>query len=75
MKRVKAALSKLIRRIADLGVAVILVEHDMTLVMGISDNVVVLDAGSIIAAGTPSEVRHDPRVLKAYLGDEDLEGL
>ena len=65
----KTALSKLIRRIADLGVVVILVEHDMALVMGISDHVVVLDAGAVIASGSPGEVRRDPRVLKAYLGD------
>ena len=51
MRSDKAALSKLIRRIADLGIAVILVEHDMTLVMGISDHIVVLDAGAVIAAG------------------------
>jgi ABC-type branched-subunit amino acid transport system ATPase component/ABC-type branched-subunit amino acid transport system permease subunit len=69
MRADKTALSRLIRRIADLGVAVVLVEHDMTLVMGISDNVVVLDAGTVIASGAPGEVRRDPRVLKAYLGD------
>ena len=55
----KDGLSALIRRIADLGIAVILVEHDMPLVMGISDHIVVLDAGSAIAAGTPNDVRRD----------------
>ncbi|MGZ3309458.1 MAG: ATP-binding cassette domain-containing protein, partial [Xanthobacteraceae bacterium] len=72
MRSDKDALSRLIRRIADLGIAVILVEHDMLLVMGISDAVVVLDAGARIAVGSPIEVRHDPKVLKAYLGGGEM---
>jgi branched-chain amino acid transport system ATP-binding protein len=68
----KAALSTLLRRIAALGITVLLVEHDMPLVMDISDHVVVLDAGIIIATGSPSEVRHNPRVLKAYLGGGEM---
>jgi len=72
MRADKDALSRLIRRIADLGLAVILVEHDMLLVMGISDEIVVLDAGMRIAMGAPSAVRRDPKVLKAYLGDGEM---
>ncbi|MEW6643968.1 MAG: branched-chain amino acid ABC transporter ATP-binding protein/permease [Pseudomonadota bacterium] len=72
MRADKVALSGLLRRIADLGIAVILVEHDMAMVMGISDHVVVLDAGTVIAAGTPDEVRREPRVLAAYLGDAGM---
>jgi ABC-type branched-subunit amino acid transport system ATPase component/ABC-type branched-subunit amino acid transport system permease subunit len=64
----KTMLGALLRRIAQSGVAVLLVEHDMEIVMAISDHVVVLDAGTPIAAGTPQSVQQDPAVRKAYLG-------
>jgi len=66
----KARLANLLRRIAESGVAVLLVEHDMPVVMGISDTVLVLDAGVVIAAGAPAAVQRDPAVRKAYLGEE-----
>ena len=68
----KRALGVLLRRIAASGIAVVLVEHDMALVMDISDHVVVLDAGRRIAAGRPLEVQRDPAVIKAYLGESDF---
>jgi branched-chain amino acid transport system ATP-binding protein len=64
-------LGKLIRRIRDDGVTVLLVEHDMGLVMGISDEVVVLCQGQKIAEGGPLAVQKNPEVVRAYLGDED----
>jgi ABC-type branched-subunit amino acid transport system ATPase component len=65
----KAMLGQLLRRIADSGVAVGLVEHDMSLVMEVSDSIVVIDAGQHLAAGTPADVRNDPVVRRAYLGE------
>jgi branched-chain amino acid transport system ATP-binding protein len=59
----------LLRALADDGTAVILVEHDMSLVMGVCDEVHVLDLGKMIAVGSPAEIRQDGAVLAAYLGD------
>jgi branched-chain amino acid transport system ATP-binding protein len=65
-------LGSLLRRLARAGLAIVLVEHDMALVMSISDEIVVLDAGRRIAAGPPAVVRADPAVKAAYLGSHSV---
>jgi sulfate-transporting ATPase len=66
-----AELARVVRRLAnDWGMAILVVEHDMNFVMGVCDQVVVLDFGNLIASGAPDAVSTDPAVIAAYLGDE-----
>ncbi|HYL91240.1 MAG TPA: ABC transporter ATP-binding protein [Burkholderiales bacterium] len=65
-----AELASLLRAVRANGITLVVVEHNMSLVMGVADQVIVLDLGSIVASGTPAEIQANPRVVAAYVGAE-----
>jgi len=63
-----AELALLLRAVRDSGVTLLVVEHNMSLVMGVADEVIVLDAGAVVARGAPAQIQRNPRVIEAYIG-------
>ena len=66
-----AELALLLRAVRDSGVTLLVVEHNMSLVMGVAEDVIVLDAGAVIARGTPAEIQRNRRVIEAYIGQAE----
>jgi branched-chain amino acid transport system ATP-binding protein len=66
-----AELALLLRAVRESGITVLVVEHNMSLVMGVADKVIVLDAGSVVAEGPPVEIQRNPRVIEAYIGQQE----
>ncbi len=66
-----AELALLLRAVRDRGITLLVVEHNMSLVMGVADEVIVLDAGAIVARGAPAEIQRNPRVIEAYIGQAE----